>query len=510
MALNDILDRGSTRVAGLWTPFTTIVITSNAEHRAVVFGVYSNSCESGFSYLMEISTEKLSQLVSVFENNMAQLDSDQQKAVMDIAVQRYKDLLEEQIHTKEMVTEQAKIDATSLEFDAKFDALNQDRLAILTLQEKLTQEIAKETARISVLETKITEAAIDAQYVEVEISQKQLEAAKANLSVLEAGLKGLSIQLDIANAVLLETELNLEKQKTQQELDLIPGQLNELSAQEINIDADISQTETRKSLIDSEIAELQVRVTKTNLEATNEGVNTALLDVDIAKAKLDTAMVDVEISETNTKIATEEARRIDYQTETAIVDVHIAQLELDVDEVQAKLKGIEADIIRFEANAMKKDLTVLNKKIAQLKLDNVQYEIPRRKTAQIEAIEQQIDILKNKIAAIEEYQNIEALSHTSKMERQQTEHDLRMALTNLDIMYELHKAAMKLEGFSKDVIIANERKTYQEREDTERIRIPASHIEAARDAYNAAIDAAQIMASADIVNTMTHTIGAAS
>ena len=511
MAFEDIFNRGQNRVDGIWTPFQVHFITkADEERRVVLFGLYSNASFHGFSYLLEISGEKLVQIVDEFESNMAELSADEQKAVMYLATQRYQDLLEQQIHDQDLITERAKIDSQYLEFDAKFEALEQDRLAIETLQARLTVSIADAQARIKILDAQITEAQIDRQYVEVEISQKQLESARAELAVLEAGLKGLSIQLDIANAALLETELRLEKQKTQQELDLIPGQLQELEAQKTGLDSDKIQTETKTSMVDSEIAELQVRVAKANLDAINRTVDTALLDVDIAKAKLDTAMVDVDISETNTRIANEESKRVEYQTETAMVDVKVAQLQLDADEVQAKLKEIEADITRFEANSLKKDLVVIEKKIIEEKLANFKYEIPRKKTAQIEQIEKQIDILKKKIEAAESYQVIEATEHLSKMEKQQTEHDFRMAMASLDILYDLHKAAMQIESFSKDIIIAEEQQEYQELEDNERIRIPASHVESAKDSKKAAIDAAEIMASADIVNTMTHTIGAAS
>lgn len=63
-------------------------------------------------------------------------------------------------------------------------------------------------------------------------------------------------------------------------------------------------------------------------------------------------------------------------------------------------------------------------------------------------------------------------------------------------------------GYSKDIDIANEQQNYQENDDVEQVKIPASQISAAATSMNAAIDAAETMATANIVNTLTHQIGA--
>lgn len=509
MGITDIIDRVRNREGRMWKPFQHHFIGAMAtEHRVIVFGLYANGYKHGRAYLVEISEEKLAQIVSQYESNMAQLDAEEQKAILDMATQRYLDALDQQIHDGQMETKQSEIDATDKEFDAKFEALEQDRLAIETLQEKLTQAIAKAAADIQVLEAKIAEAELARQYVEVDILQKQLDVAKANLRTLEAGNKALALQLDIANAAVIEADLRLERQKTQQALDLVPGELTEMVAQETNLTADRLRTQTGQSLIDSEIAELQVKVFKTRLDAINREIDTALLDVDIAKAQLDIAIVDVEISETESQTARQEARQVEIETDIAMVDVQVAQMQLDADKVQAQLKEIEADISRFEANALKKALALLDKQIAESKLANMGYEIPRKKQVQIESIENQIDILRTKIAATEAYQDIENQEYASKQVKQQSEHSYKMAMANLDILYDLHKAAMKIESYSKDVVITTEQQRYQELEDIENIRIPASQIDAVETTQETALEAAEIMAVADIKNTMKHVIGA--
>lgn len=507
--IDNILDRYQNRNQDLWSPFKYCFVGAMANTlRETLFGLYANGYKHSSRYLIEVSGEKLVQIIATYEANMAMLNSDQQKAVMDMATQRYLDALDKQVHDAQMVIEQDKIDATNLEFDTKFDALAQDQLAIQTLQEKLSQAIDKANADIQILEAQIAEETLNRQYVEVDILQKQLDVARANLRILEAGNKTLQLQLDIANAAVDEANLRLEKQDAQQRLDLVPGDLVELQAQGVTLDAEKKHTQTAESMVDSDIAEIHVRVSKEQLDVTNRAVDTALLDVDIAKAKLDAAMVDVEISETQSKTARERAQTVEYETEIAMVDVKIAQLELDADKVQAQLKEIEADIARFEANSMKKAIALIEQQIDQVRYNTFAYEIPLKKSMQIRAIEVQIDILKKKIEATEAYQSLEDDEFASRLTKQQTEQSFRMAMAELDISYDLHKAAMKIVDYSKDVLIASEQQKYQEEEDTQNIRIPASQIKATDITEDMALKAAEIMAVANISNTMRHIIGA--
>ena len=509
MTVDDIISRSRLREQRMWTPFSHCFFGSHdAERRTVLFGLYANSFENGFVYLVEISTQRLLQIVAQYDSNMAALDADQQKAVLDIASKRYLDILEQQIHDQKMIVQRSKIDADDLEFDAKEAALEADQKALETLQEKLVQAQTKILAEISILEARLAEETLAQSYVDVDIIEKEIAAKRSELKVIQAGIKGSEIQLDIQNAAIQNLEYSVDKHNVQQQIDLIPEKTKELEAESISIDASILNSGTDKSLLDAGIAEIGIRTVNTQIDTESKEVDTQLFEVDIAKALVDTAMTDVDVKKLNTNTAMEIAKKINLQTDTALLDVTIAQLQVDTDMVTVRLAEISVDIAMLDVKMLRTALLEIDKKIIQAREDNMVYEIPLKEQAQLDLISKQIEVLQAKITESEQYKLLETSMQLSRTDKKNAEHAYRMAIAALDEDISLHRAEVKILGYSKDIDIANEQQNYQEDDDVEQVKIPASQISAAATSMNAAIDAAETMATANIVNTLTHQIGA--
>ena len=509
MSIETVLSRSRLRENGIYTPFTQCFIgTFDSAKRTILFGLYANGFENGFAYLVGISAERLQQLIDEYESNMAQLDAEQQKSVLEIASKRYMEVLDQQIHDQKMIEKQAQIDVESLEFDAKEDALDADRAALETLGEKLTQAITKTDTEISVLEARLAEEETNLAYVEVDILQKELAVKKTNLQILEAGVKGVSIQLDIQNVAIQTIEMETEEHEVQQRMDLIPGDLTEVSAMDRGLYVDTLHSNTSRELLDAEIAGIENKVARTNIDIESKGVDAQLMDVDIEKARVDTAMVDVDIQKLQVKVAQEVAKRDDLETDTALIDIRVADLQLDTDKVNAQLIDIKADIAMLDVKMTKEDLLAIDKRIAELRQQTMEYEIQTKKQAQIDAVTKQIEIIEAKITATEEYQTIEKDAYASKQTKQTAEQGYRLAMASMDYELSIHRAEIKIESFSEDIIIAEEERGYQELGDKEQIKVPDSQISAARIGRSAAEAAAKTMATANIINTLTHTIGA--
>ena len=511
MTVDSIMDRAMTREAGLWTPSLHCFIGAmDTDRRVVLIGLYANGFINGFAYLTELSTEKLQQFVDQYEANMLQLSLEEQKLTLDIAAKRYLDVLEQQIHDQKMITRRAEIDAQSEEYDAKMKALEADRTALLTMQEKTSQAAKKAEADIAILTAKIAEETINRNYVEVDILEKELSVKRTNLQIIEAGVKGLDIKLDIQNAAIQLTELKSEKHSVQQQIDLIPGEIAEAKAEITNISANITKVATDNALLDADVAEMEDRIERTRLDAVNREVDTALLDVDIARAKLDSAMVDVDTNELKAKTAREKARQSELQTDISAVDIQIAELQLDADKVDVDLKELEGDIVMIDARILQERLIDIDKRIMELKKEVTAYEIPAKKQAQITAIQNQIEIISARLSAINVYKEIENNMHTSKETKLNAEHSYRLAMAELDKELDIHRAEVKIESSNMEVTIAEKQDEYQDLEDLEQNKIPASQINVAFASKQAAIEAANTMATANIVNTLTHQIGAVS
>jgi len=510
MSIEDIILRGVDREATLWNPIAdTFISMLDIEQRTILFGLYSNGFQNGFIYLQEISSEKLLQIIAQYDSNMSQLDSDQQKTVLEVASKRYLDSLDQMIHEQKMEELSSKIDATDKEFDAKFEALEADRQAIETLQVKALKAIEETTAKIAILESRIAEEAVNRSEVEISVLEKALSVKKVSLQIIEAGVKGLNIQLEIQNAAVQNLDLAVEKHNYQQQADQVPANLKDMEAEGINIDAEVYKSGTTRSLLDADVAELGIRTVKTEIDIESKEIDTKLLEVDIAKALYKTSEIDVDIKEILAKTEREKAKRIDLETDTALVDVRIADLELDVKNVAIQLSGIEVDIAMLDIKILQTNLIKIDKTIAQIRKDTMAYEIPNKKQAQLDTIVKDVEILKTRITASNEYQTIEKNMQLSRIDKQVAEHNFKMSMTAMDEEFSIHKADIKIESYSKDIEIATDQKKYKQDEDDEQKRVPESQIDSAQTAQSAAIDAAETMATANIVNSLTHQIGAA-
>ena len=145
MSISTIIERGRIREDRLWSTFSHDPFGGN---KIILFGLYANTYLHGYAYLTELSGERLIQIVADFDNKMDRLSAEEQQVVMDLATKRYIDTIDNQIHDQKMTTKRSDIDAKDQEFDAKFEALESDRLAILTQRERLAQKIEKARAEI--------------------------------------------------------------------------------------------------------------------------------------------------------------------------------------------------------------------------------------------------------------------------------------------------------------------------------------------------------------------------
>ena len=652
MSIDSIITRARGREAGLWAPFTHCFVGAmDSTRRAILFGLYSNGFGNGFAYLLEISTERLLQIVAQYDSSMAGLTADQEKNAIDIAAKYYLDTLDLQIHDKKMDVKLAEISATEDEFDAREAALDADRAALDVTRVKVLRAIADAQSKIAFLDAKIDEETAAQNFLEKDILEKEIAAKKVELSVLEAGARGLDIQLRIVEAGLsgrdlqirsddvnndnlstqnrmqevglegreislktqeaelsggdiqiqtsnvdastleiqnriatvgldgkalridckredLEsTDINLRLEKTEvsgleidyrtskevvdgkeiqrgisdavnanlgmdvekkeltlsnteylnqinktnQEISLVPAEVLDTEASARGAEADILKTRTNTELIDSDIADIENRKRRAEIDAISRGVDQAMLDVDIANAELSTARADVEEKELLVKIEQQKIRKIDTQVDAKMVDVRVAELQIDANRVKVQLAEIDADNQMIAVRKLQDELIEIDRDIATIKLENMRYEIPLKKTAQLNSIANQIEIIQAKIGAINSeggYKQIEANSQISRITKASAEQTFRLENLSLDKEMALHRADGRIESSGNNVLIAKYNQESKKKEDEEEAKIPKSQIEAADDGRDAAIDAAKTMASANIVNTMVHQIGA--
>jgi len=239
----EIYNRATIRELAIWPSFL-YGMPGNESMKAIVFGLYANTYLLGHNYLKDIEAEELQRLIDTYDSNMAELAADEQNLVLEIASKRYLKAIEIQIKNHVLTTKTQQLAADEQEYDAKLAALDVDQEALDTKRAQI--ELARDRAELKnrdlVARLQLEELAQD--YVAVEISQKQLEAARAELKVLTTALKGLEIQTDIANVSL-----------------------------------QITQTEVSKSQLNADIAGLSARIAGQNLTTKQLEIDQAELEV---------------------------------------------------------------------------------------------------------------------------------------------------------------------------------------------------------------------------------------
>jgi hypothetical protein len=257
-----IYNRASIREKAIWPSFL-YGLPGVENTKAIVFGLYANTYLLGHNYLEDIESEELQRLVDVYDSNMAELTMDEQNLVLEIASKRYLKTIEIQIKNNALTTKTQQLNADEQEYEAKLAALDVDQKALDTKRTQI--ELARDRAELKNkdLKAKIKLEELAQDYVAVEISQKQLEVARAELSVLTTALRGLEIQIDIANTSYHIVELESSKAGIKVEIEMVKVRAEENKFDSSSKTGDIS--ERKLYLEEEDKQQLEYRVNTSEL-----------------------------------------------------------------------------------------------------------------------------------------------------------------------------------------------------------------------------------------------------
>lgn len=328
MSIEDVLNRGMVRGVTIWPVFKFQIpgLTVNqASQRAIIFGIYSGAYVHGYNYLQEISYELLAQMVLTYNQAMAELTAEEQRAVIDITAKRY---IEDQVLAAKdaaLENDRRKVTVKTAEVDAKFEALESDRQALATKITELEVTKRKTNTIIQDLYARIEEQTLNSAEVEAEITRQQLIQRKAELDVIETGIKALEIQAQVAEAAYRLSLIEVNRMDLQSDIERLELETVEVDVTKAQTQADTARLKNQKeneSLIESELEVSRAETSAYTQETaiiTEKGV---LYDQRIANA-------DVEIAETIPKLSQviEDEKTADLIAQEAKNDHAIAEYE---------------------------------------------------------------------------------------------------------------------------------------------------------------------------------------
>lgn len=447
-----IYERAGAREATIWGafqfngPFSTL----HEEERTALFGLYANTYLHGQNYLSEIETEDLARLVDTYTNNMAMLTNEEAQTVLEIAAKRYVENITQQLHDAGMITRGKKIDALDAEYDARDDALDADREALITKRAEVNLAWDRANQKIKELEARRKLEEVNQGLVDVEITEQELKAARADLEKLTAVLKGLDIQLAITQTGIEKINTNLQITEAENEVDEVNVRASETKARETGVDLDI----------------------------TNAGIS-------LSKSEA-------------------EGERIKARTKD--VGVRSAETEVQITETEAKENQLTADIARIEADTAKLELVDSEKTIAQSDVSIARAEnelIVQEKYL----IDSRKDNVTNETGFVETHQTTQEELDAKQLEHDQTEHDATVNNIQAENDFEDNLNEIKVNALDQRKDLADRVKATKVEDATDRTEIDDIKADAAEEYAAAAVLAAQEMANANIMNTLTHSVG---
>lgn len=449
-----IYERGQARESIIWNPFQyngPFNATQEVE-RAVVFGLYANTYLHGYSYLQEIETEDLARLVDNYTVAIAQITNEGAKYALEVAAKYYIEKIDNQIHDKNIITRERKIDALDDEYDARTAALEADEAAITTMVAKVRLAWDKATQKIKDLEMRTELEDVAQQLVDVDITEQELRAARADLAVIEAGLKGLDIQLSITQTGI-----------------------------------DITNTDLQITNAESEVDEIGIRVSETAVKESG-------VDLDIVNA-------GVALSESEVKGAK-------IQRDTKEVGVRVAEVGIQIEETEARESQFDADIARIEADTAKLGLIDSEKTIAQA--DKRAYQAENALLVKEKGLlDSQGDNVKDETKFIDDQKIEQEILDGKVIEYDGADHHFNIETSQKETKFEDDLKTIKVAAFDTKRDLVDDTKDSKVDDAKDNIRIHDIRAQEAEALSAAAIVAARDMAEANIINTLTHSIGRA-
>lgn len=237
-------NRAIARETNIWKPFiySFPFLPEQIEDRDIMYSLYSSSYLNQNTYLLEIETQDLSNLLNDYNTKLAEISNEQQIVIMDIVSKRYLAQVDKNIHDQKMITKQEQIAAENTMWDAKFAALAADRAALDTLNTQVATAIIKTNAKITELTTYIEIEGINLSQVDIEIAEKEISSSKVDIEILNAANEVLRLQLSTIEAAIKLVDVDLQIAGTKKDIAGVELQREKIGL--LPIDLTVAQAQT--------------------------------------------------------------------------------------------------------------------------------------------------------------------------------------------------------------------------------------------------------------------------
>lgn len=323
-------DRSTVRNNEIWVPFAHSYPSDAAQmiERGVIYGLFSYLYLNQTQYLDSIELTDLTNMLTNYNNKIADLTTQEQVLVANIVSKRYLAGIDKFIHDQKMATKSAAISADDAMWTAKIAALASDREVLDTLAMRVVTETVKTNARISELQAYISMESVNLSEVDVQVAEKEIQSAKLEVSKLDAENEILRIQTNTVGAATKLVDVDLQIARTR--VDLAQTDSNMAKIGLLDSELSIEQSRTTVSEAEASIAASRVDLAENKAEDATESLDyhrTTLIEQTETELTNKIALMNTNQDGKENLLdqrTIERTLQLDTKTEDAALDVHMS------------------------------------------------------------------------------------------------------------------------------------------------------------------------------------------
>jgi vacuolar-type H+-ATPase subunit I/STV1 len=296
--------------------------------RGVIYGLFSYLYLNQTQYLDSIELTDLTNMLTNYNNKIADLTTQEQVLVANIVSKRYLAGIDKFIHDQKMATKSAAISADDAMWTAKIAALASDREVLDTLAMRVVTETVKTNARISELQAYISMESVNLSEVDVQVAEKEIQSAKLEVSKLDAENEILRIQTNTVGAATKLVDVDLQIARTR--VDLAQTDSNMAKIGLLDSELSIEQSRTTVSEAEASIAASRVDLAENKAEDATESLDyhrTTLIEQTETELTNKIALMNTNQDGKENLLdqrTIERTLQLDTKTEDAALDVHMS------------------------------------------------------------------------------------------------------------------------------------------------------------------------------------------
>lgn len=329
--------------------------------------------------------------------------------------------------------------------------------------------------------------------IEDEELQRLIDVYDSNMAELSMEEQGLvleiaskkyvkTIEIQIKNNALVTKgqQLNADEQEYEAKLAALEVDRDALETKQAQIALAIDRAENKNKIL----------VSKINLE----GLAQQYVDVEIAQKELEAGKAVL-------KLLYAELRGTEIQLD-------IANVSLQISEAEASKSGIDVDIANYKARTAITNLVSDRLSVATAEASAVAKEVTLYSQRR-SLVDARGTVVSNETSDINSLTGLESSLEAAQKSEQTARHQaITQGYTDSTIL-STGRTTIAASKSSSDIAIGTERMASQITIGTTRATMPPTRCRAASTTATAAIDAAEILATADITTSLTHEIGSA-